>query len=314
MSFLKLLTPTNLATEREHFFASSDYNPQFEYAWDAESLNAWGTSQPHYAPLAQAVSVQDNESMTRAASDIFGVAYSEQLEKTAQSLTQLMPERTATPSQTQIADSFARAFSQLGLHEYHLEIAEATGFNFRPSVSQKKIVMSAHANFDYFSLDGEIRHELSHVLRAENGIVNHISYSQNYLQTEEGLAAYMQDFGDADGQRSLYQHACEYLVTGVLLNGSLRDGFNFLKSKGFSDELAWQRVIRHKYGWKDTAQSGDTMKPAMYFAYEQQVKNHTTEQQLRLYVGKISIDDLPQYPEYFGRFSAEVLQDFFNLT
>jgi hypothetical protein len=49
------------------------------------------------------------------------------------------------------------------------------------------------------------------------------------------------------------------------------------------------------------------MKPAMYYYWEQRVKSLTSEERLRLMVGKISLGELSEYPEYRGVVAVERL-------
>jgi hypothetical protein len=143
-------------------------------------------------------------------------------------------------------------------------------------------------------------------------VFNNISKSKNCLPTEEGLASYCQDFTGDNGQASLFKHAAEYTVTDIALNGSLIDATDYLQSIGFSKPLAWQRAIRHKFGWVDTSKPGDIMKPSMYFYHQQFVKKLTREQKYCLYVGKIRVDELKNYPSYQGLIPLEKLTQFFN--
>ena len=82
---------------------------------------------------------------------------------------------------------------------------------------------------------------------------------------------------------------------------------------GMSKELAWKRASRHKFGFVDTGKSGDILKPAMYFANEEKIDKLTTEEKLRLFVGKISLDELKDHPQYVGKWGEETLTGYFNL-
>lgn len=96
-------------------------------------------------------------------------------------------------------------------------------------------------------------------------------------------------------------------------NGSFVNMIEYLTRHGFSKELAWQRVLRHKLGFKDTSLSGDNMKSSMYFFHSQKIKKLTDEERLRLLVGKIRVDELEKYPLYKGILPKEKLVDFYNL-
>ena len=81
---------------------------------------------------------------------------------------------------------------------------------------------------------------------------------------------------------------------------------------GFSKELAWQRSVRHKFGFTDTKKPGDIMKPAMYFYHEQKIKALTDDERWRLFMGKIRIEELKDYPEYKGIVPLLKLKEFYQ--
>ena len=80
-----------------------------------------------------------------------------------------------------------------------------------------------------------------------------------------------------------------------------------------SAELSWKRASRHKFGFVDTSLAGDILKPAMYYANSAKIDNLTTNERLRLFVGKINLHQLNEYSEYIGRWPAQTLQDYFKL-
>ncbi len=82
---------------------------------------------------------------------------------------------------------------------------------------------------------------------------------------------------------------------------------------GMSKDLAWKRSSRHKFGFVDTSQPGDILKPAMYYANEIKVAKLTTDEKLRLFVGKIALSELSGYPTYTGIWSAEKIIAYFKI-
>ena len=70
-----------------------------------------------------------------------------------------------------------------------LRLVDEAGFNFRPVFNKKRVLMSRYADFQFFDVAGEVRHELVHIIRYENGRYNKIKRSKSYLPTEEGLAS-----------------------------------------------------------------------------------------------------------------------------
>ncbi len=314
MNIVQYLTPVNLATEEAHFIASDTYNPILQYAWDADEQVRWRRKQTHLKPLLDSLQEKDyGKAMVHAEREFETEINQTTLFAAHQHLSghvQQIPQ----PSIEEIVLVFEQAFRQLGLEEYSIEVSDDRGFNFRPQCAQKNLKMSAHAQLGFLSLAGEVRHELVHIIRYENAVANSIKRSQRYLPTEEGLATFCQDYSDGIQQGSLFQHAAEYAVTEVLRTQSFREGFNFLRDLGFSEKVAWQRAIRHKFGWQDTAQPGDIMKPSMYFHHSERIKRLSLAERYRLFVGKIALDELDAYPEYRGRVPLAALQSFYQFA
>ncbi len=308
MTLLQIITPVNIEEEREKFFSSTTYNPVFQYRWETEDVGKLYQSKK--SDLKRAVLSQDHKEIVRCAKAYFETEIDEDIQQLAQEYTRQTPERISEKVED-LAEAFRKAFEFFDL-DYKVILSERKGFNIRPEPKKQQIIISDSAELDFFSIDSEIKHEMTHVLRYENGCFNNIPNGKNYLPTEEGLACYMHDFYSHEGKSSLFQHAAEYIATKVGLNGSLRDIYNYLISIGFSEELAWQRSIRHKFGFKNTSEAGDIIKPAMYFYYEQRIQNLSEGEIWRLLVGKISISSLPQYPEYKGKYSLEKIQEFYK--
>jgi hypothetical protein len=122
----------------------------------------------------------------------------------------------------------------------------------------------------------------------------------------------MQDTYGECGDASLFQHATEYTATEIGLKSSLRQMIEYFCDIGFTKELAWQRAIRHKFGFVDTSQSGDIMKPSMYFYTEQKLKNLQMNDLLKLFVGKISLKEIHTIKKYSGLIPQEKLLTFFH--
>jgi hypothetical protein len=313
MNLIKFITPTNLAAEKEKFLASPSYDPVFTYAWDSPAAQTWAAKKEKYRYLTSALLEQDMSRIVAVAQELFATKITPDLLTLAQELTKQAPDALPFTPLPEVVDAFAAAFKFLGLPEYSVEIVDTHGFNFRPMPRHKKVAMSRYINLDFFSLDGELKHELVHVIRYENGKYNRISAATQHLPTEEGLAAYCQDYLGQEGHSALFQHAAEYAATKVALRGSLREVIEYFLSIGFSPELAWQRAVRHKFGWQNTAEPGDIMKPSMYFYHEQLIRKLSDDERWRLFVGKISVDQLPQHPLYHGRIPLKKLRYFYGL-
>lgn len=309
MNLLKLITPTNLGEERERFFADEKYHPVFWYSWQNKE-----TSLPFdniKTPLIRAILGQDHLEIMRHARVYFEVGNWDLLE-VAKLTTSKIPVLEHRPQIEEFVKGFEEAFETLGLSEYSVDVVDGAGFNCRPQYKLKQIHLSKHADFQFFDVEGEVRHELTHIIRHENGNYNKIKKSPNYLPTEEGLATLMHDSGN-NGHISEFQHAAEYIASTVGEKGSLRDIYNYFVEVGFNNELAWQRASRHKFGFVDTRAGGDILKPAMYFAHSQKLKKLATKDLIRLFVGKIELSELEGYKKYEGIIDKEIVKDFYKL-
>lgn len=307
-NLLALITPTNLQTEKEKFFASSTYHPVFHYIWQDQHLEEKFSS-PLKSTLWESVKTQNHSVITLTAQKLFEVNIDEvtlsQSKKDA-----AFVGKSSPGSAQEFAHLVRQALVQFAI-DYTVEISDESGFNARPQHGLKKLIISKDTHFDYFSMEGGVRHDMTHIIRYLNGKYNKIKKSQNYLPTEEGLASWCQD--NTNDDNGLAQHAMEYIASSVGMEGSLRDIFNCLCDLGMSQELAWKRACRHKFGFVDTSKPGDILKPAMYYQNELRIGKLSSEEKLRLFVGKISLDQIEDHPKYLGIWGSDLLQDYFNL-
>lgn len=311
MDLLKLITPTNLSEEESKFFQSNHYHPVFKYDWNQEVINTWNALNPKYFTFSQAVINQDYLTLVRAGESLFQTVWDEAINLQALELVKNKPQILKNPTLEELINYHKQRLTQLGIN-YQLEVVDSSGFIARPNHHQKKLFISRHFNFSYFSLAGSVRHDLVHLIRYLNGQHSHVKRSAHYLPTEEGLATFMQDHGGAELNYSFFQHAAEYVVTKTCLEGSLRDAVTHLISLGFPQKLAWQRAVRHKFGFIDSSRPGDIMKPAMYFAHSQKIGQLSPANRLKLFMGKIALNELDSFPEYQGLWTREQLNQIFN--
>jgi len=325
LSFLTFTTPLNIAEEKEKFFKDSTYHPHFIFRQPnrdyllsiVNSLEEKGrTNTKNYfkAKLFLAVADSDFQEVTTWAKRLFNKDYDYELAHIAKSY--VSTHFSCIPQKPSNIEDVAKRFEEVLEYfeiPYSVEVSERHGFNCRPSHTKRTIYISRYANMQYFPVEGMVKHEMSHVIRGHNQNFLPMPQLNFYIRTEEGLACYFQDFTHDAGDISLYQHSIEYLATEVALAGSLRDTFNFMTDAGFNKELAWQRSIRHKFGFSDTKKPGDIMKPSMYFANEMKIKDHTKAELLRFLSGKLSYSQLGQVDGYQGPVMQEKIQEYYKL-
>ncbi len=85
-SYLGIITPTNLAAEKERFFSSNNYSPQLEYNWSRQTIDRFIQKTPKGKPLVDGMLSQDGMAITATASNFFDVKFRENDLKFAQEL------------------------------------------------------------------------------------------------------------------------------------------------------------------------------------------------------------------------------------
>lgn len=307
-NLLDLITPTNLEPEQVKFFDSRTYNPTFHYIWQDENITPNFSIKAKY-PLWDAIRTQSMEEIVAAASNLFGVRIEEEILDQAIEITKGDGKRF-NGSAEETKAKFMSAFDSFDI-DYQIQLVDGAGFNIRPDHKNHRLLISKHIHFEYFSMEGEVNHELVHVIRYLNGRHNNIKRRDNFLSTEEGLASWCQDHTNDD--LSQVQHAMEYIGSAVGIGSSLRDIYDCFVAMGMSMDLAWKRASRHKFGFVDTEKPGDILKPAIYFANSQKIDTLTSNERLRLFVGKINQQDLIEFPSYKGIWAGEKIQKHFKL-
>lgn len=305
MSYLKFITPTNLATEKERFFTIANYSPQLQYNWSEESISSFTKSNPCNGELIDALLSQDTTKIIHAAANYFNVEFRPEDITLAKKLASSIPpsiNATATDYATLMQDKL----TQLGI-DYQVKLVDKHGFQARPVHNKQLLKISKHLHLQFLTPDEITNHELVHIIRAVNGQHNHIPTSSNYLPTEEGLACLIQDKFLATPTPAAFQHALEYLSAYLSQTAGFREIYDFLINHGFDAENAWLRGIRQKFGLRDTSQPGGLLKSGMYFYHENLLKTLTRDELLRLFVGKISLSNLSKYPSYTGIISKDIL-------
>lgn len=308
MTYLKLTTPTNIAEEKEKFFKSKTYSPQFEYQWDARVIAKYKTAKPELSELADALVSQDKTAIEGAATAYFDVVFRPQDIAFAQRLIQTIPPASNGTAE-ELAPLLERKLRELGI-DYGVEVIDKHGFQCRPDHKAKVVRISKYLHLQFYSTEGVANHELVHIIRAINGAHNGIAATPDYLPTEEGLGILVQDGLLRAPSASAFQHALEYLAAHLSREAGFREIYSFLRQHGCDAENAWLRGIRQKFGLHDTAQPGGIMKSGMYFYHQQLLRELDTSELVRLFVGKIPLSQLAKYPNYTGKLPKETIEAF----
>lgn len=310
-SYLKIITPINLAEEKERFFASKDYSPQLEYNWDEQTLEDFLNDTPKGAELVGTLLSQDGEAIAAEAAKFFDVEFRPEDVALAESLIRQVPA-SQNGTAEEYAELMRRKLADLDI-DYAVKVVDEHGFQGRPNHKKRILKLSKYLHLQFLTLDGITDHELVHIIRYINGEYNEIPVSDDYLPTEEGLACLVQDEFLVRPTPSSFQHALEYLAAHLSRTAGFREVYDFLVSHGCDAENAWLRGIRQKFGMRDTAQAGGLMKSGMYFYHENLLKNLSKDELLRLFVGKISLSEIDRYPIYTGEIAEGRMREFLGM-
>lgn len=310
MTYLKLITPTNIAQEKERFFSSKTYSPQLEYAWDAQRIKRYRVENPELIPLIDALLAQHKPALEEAASKYFDVLFRAQDILCAKRLIEQVPQASNGTAED-LAPLLEHKLQELGLG-YGVEIVDKHGFQCRPDHKAKVVRLSKYLHLQFYSAEGVANHELVHIIRAVNGVYNGIVPAPDYLPTEEGLSVLIQDGLLRLPSASSFQHALEYLAAHLSRNAGFREVYTFLRQHGCDAENAWLRGIRQKFGLCDTSQPGGLMKSGMYFYHEQLLRELSKPELIRLFVGKIPLARLSSYKSYTGMVPREKIEAFIS--
>ena len=309
MTYLDLITPINIAEEKEKFFASKTYSPQFKYEWSDTPTQEYNEDR-RLVPLANAIYAQDKNEIEKTSREFFSIEFRQSDIDLANKLIEKIPEKNRVTAE-EYKTLAVNKFTEFGI-DYKVEIVDKHGFQGRPDHRAKILRLSKYLQPEFYSVEGLVKHELVHIIRAINGEYNGIPVNPKYLATDEGLAGLIQDDLLTHETSSAFQHALEYLSALVARDAGFREVYDFLKTHGCSDESAWLRGIRQKFGICDTSKPGSLMKSGMSFYNELLIRELNEDEHVRLFVGKISPDDLPNYTKYEGKIPVEKILSLFK--
>lgn len=301
MSFLSLLIPTNLLSEKEKFFSDENYNPQFVYKDQIpeKKLVTYGQPSPKYLQLAQ-------EIVSRA---YFG--------RNEQDLMMLEGKEVSKEK----VDQTVRSFLQMHKLDSEYQIKWSSSYTARAAVNKNTIKLRLPADFRKEGLLGMIYHEIgTHAIRRFNykkqpwfGKKKSFGFS-NYLKTEEGLASI--NTLVPKSFKSSYNVALRYLAVSKAQQSSFSNTWRFLKQYVQNPERRWDIVYRQKRGLKDTSKPGGYTKDLTYFGGMIDVWKYLEMNEFdptQLYFGKLAVDDVDKAVELNPKFEP-LLPSFYTLN
>jgi hypothetical protein len=307
MSYLRIITPTNIEEERDKFFSNTNYLPQFKYDWS--NINTDKLSDEDQKLLSVLLS-QNTHDITAFGEKYFDIQFRDADIEYAKLRVKEIPQKEVVTAE-KYAECAQQLFKEFDI-DYKVEIVNKHGFQGRPDHKHKVLRLSKFLKPEFYSVEGLVKHELVHIIRSLNGEYNNVNVQPGYLGTDEGLAAFVQDNLLQTQTSSLFMHSVEYLAAHIAKEHGFLDVYRFLVSNGSSPESAWLRGIRQKFGLCDTSQPGGLMKSAMQYCYEMKIKELNKDDLLKLFIGKVRLNQIDEYAEYKGMFSKEKIYSLFE--
>ncbi|MCF7836751.1 DUF1704 domain-containing protein [Candidatus Gracilibacteria bacterium] len=339
IKLLHYLKPTNLLAEKKKFFASSSYDPVFNYRQlkfdpdlllanlDAIKIPSDGLGkifQEKKIEISQKIKLLQSlgrENFTELSCQLYGFPSEENIQK-AQKILAGKPKKFPAEKSTIDAEAatleFQKVFEKYNLKNWKFVFREDLVADALAGKSGTLFIRSL-AKWSPERLRSTIAHEVeTHILRGENGKnQNYEIFSRgvgNYLETEEGLAIFNQNLVLQAAHEKEFWPVLSFLAVAESAEKSFRQIFDFVKKHNFSDERAWKTAVKIKRGLRDASQAGGFTKEAIYFSGLQKIQQFVDNggDLKKLYLGKIRIEDVEKLTKIPEIRPAKLLPDFYT--
>ncbi len=314
----------NLEKEKEKFFSSKNYSPQFRYKIQPLDLNKFKSIMDLMEKIVQKVSppwkgiYQELLRTYRQKAEIYqSVGNPGAVCKTSEKywsrpkkrlVAKALKEAGRKPvklekqgpvlSPKEALIFYKKKLAKEKFDDWQVKIR--TGIMSRVSINKVKklITIDSTANFTKEKMIESLIHELIHLFRYKNGLVQpdplFVIGFPGYLRTEEGLAAYCQRKYSSVLFWSKFREV-HYLAVDLAYKASFREVYNFCCDWGMTSDMAWDMAVKCKRFFGDTSKPGAYTRQLIYtegmWEVEDFVKNGGKLKDL--FVGKIRIKDLP---------------------
>lgn len=319
---LKYLKPQNLAEERARLEQDMSYNPTFQYqpidldlAALEERLLSLRTDQSPLGLLFEKKrrellvrltmlrSIGDTIRFSEASQTLYGFPRADMLSDAqeflrAQVACELPPPDLELLSAEQVVPIFEDVLAYYGLHTWQIHIRESVVADC--TVGGQRVYIRTGARFSRTHVDALIAHEIeTHALTQENA--EHQPYLifrrgfANYLDTQEGLAIFMQNRALPPFHEKRFRPAQRVLATAFALQHSFADTRRYLMEElGVAPERALTQSIDLKRGIADTAEPGAFTRGLVYFRGLRAIEHLDVfgSDLKRLFVGKVALEDI----------------------
>ncbi|MBU0981759.1 DUF1704 domain-containing protein [Patescibacteria group bacterium] len=315
------LKPINILEESHKFFENNEYNPEFiypEFIFDPFHLkenlkkvegeldnSALGILY-HEKLLEVRAKVEllesiGTENFVEKSEKLFGTPKSELLQS-AQEKLDLKPKEFPKPDRMipmeEAIKEFERVFLDYNLNYWKVKVKKEM---VSDCIAGKKNVLFVRQG-SIFSPDRVrmvVAHEIeTHILTAENGKRQYYEMMNrgfgSYLETQEGLAIWNQEFVIPHDVEKNYRSAVLVFVVNFALSHNFAETYDYCRKLGMKKEKAFRTTVKVKRGIEDTSKSGAFTKEIMYFSGYLQIKSFVENggDLKDLYYGKFNLKDL----------------------
>ena len=307
--------PLNTHEEKKKVFKDNTYNPKFKYTPPKKTLesaekmlNELKTDNTVYGQLLRRkikelqntlgmIKNTGKKNFTNYSLKVYGRP-SQELVRTAKKILKIDEEEVWKKySKLSVHKKFTDTFM---LNKYDWEVKEKN-MVAGAAVNSKKRTLFLNKEKDFSERDVKrlIIHEIgTHVARYENGKKQKYAMFSfgfpNYIETEEGFAAYNEYKCGLLSPKILKTYAGRVLANDLSLKNSFCAVYNSLLEY-FPKNDAWTLTLRAKRGLSDTSKPGAFTKDHIYLKGFLNVKKYAERggDIKKLYIGKIGIEHVP---------------------
>jgi len=327
-----VFTPINLKEEKERFFNSATYNPQFKYhivknknasllktltqvkqVFDVDPIISdfyikLIASKDQANDLMYAAG--DNEKLTELSIDRFGFP-SQTLFNNATRILRGKYDNYNVISHKNayegdwvdyegVKKAFEIAFEELGLLEWSVGPSKNIKKNgLKVGLKSYEVFMSENIRRKPMKLRKTLVHELTHILRSQNGLAT--GYEAlggptlpSYLDVEEGLAAWNEETFGLMTEKDLRNRAAKTVAIYLSKTLDFRELYNSMLLI-VPKGLAWSFAYSAKKGLGDASKLGVNTRDVVYFRGYRKVRRKLADNKSlinKMYTGKINFSQI----------------------
>jgi len=336
IKLLSYINPRNITEQKALFLENPEFSPRFSYRdleLDVDQFRADLKKIPEVNhelfPLYKNKIKELNQRIDllegRGSSDystlsdqLFGRVtrhmYQEALKFIRENANKTQPDKSPEIDHKKSLETLEGFLKQYGLGFWKIKILDESVADIQVT-KRDTILVKKGAKFQSNRLQALLVHEIgTHVFRFENAKLQPFRLLERgtagYLRTEEGLAVWNQNQLGLDLGDKFLTPAYQIVALYVAERMGFQDLFHYLKTTfELNDDLCWKLCLKAKRGFNNSEEKGSFTKDMVYFAGNRDIEKFVAKggQISDLYVGKITVDDLPLVQKIEGLREAKFL-------